>query len=104
MKILPARGSSKPISFHTCCGAFSKRNAMRHSDIINGLPVGKSVVKIGMYADDTFLILNGLERSIKESLYVLDLFYKCSGLRTNMQKTQAVWVGDMKGKMKLQKS
>ena len=46
----------------------------------------KSVVKIGMYADDTFLILNGSEMSIKESLYVLDLFYKCPGLRMNMQK------------------
>ena len=60
-------------------------SAIRFSDIINGLSFGKS------------------ERSITESLYVLDLFYKCSGLRMNMQKTQAVWIGDMKGIMDLQK-
>ena len=33
--------------------------------------------------------------------YVLDLFYKWSGLRMNMQK-RAVWVGGMKGKVDLQ--
>ena len=49
-------------------------SAIRHSDIINGLPVGKNVVKIRMYADDTFLILNGSERSIKK-VYMFLIYF-----------------------------
>ena len=37
--------------------------AIRNSDIIHGIKANNKELQIGMYADDTFLILNGTEKS-----------------------------------------
>ena len=58
--------------------------------------MGDNIVKIGMYADDTFLGLGGSDISLKETLEILQLFYKCSGLKINIQKTKTIWLGKSK--------
>lgn len=49
--------------------------------------------KLGQYADDTFLFLDGEEDSLKESLSMFEKFREVSGLKINLEKTQAVWIG-----------
>ena len=51
---------------------------------------------ISQYADDTFLMLDGSEISLKESLDCFEHFRLVSGLKMNTSKTRAVWVGNMK--------
>ena len=48
---------------------------------------------ISQYADDTFLVLDGCETSLRETLICFENFYKASGLKINTSKTRVVWVG-----------
>ena len=57
---------------------------------IKGIKCHQETIKIGLYADDTFLMLDGSERSLRESVRVLDSFYAYSGLKINLDKTQAI--------------
>ena len=41
-------------------------------------------MKISQYADDTQILLDGTERSLRESLQVLSKFYKLSGLKREL--------------------
>ena len=49
--------------------------------------------KLSQYADDTQLILDGSEKSLKEALHLLKQYYKMSGLKINIDKTRALWIG-----------
>ena len=49
---------------------------------------------MGQYADDTELFLDGSESSLMKTLFN---FYKISGLKINIDKTKAVWIGAMAG-------
>ena len=50
---------------------------------------------ISQYADDTFLVLDGCETSLRETLICFETFYfKASGLKINTSKTRVVWVGN----------
>ena len=60
---------------------------------INGIFVGESESLISQYADDTFLTLDGSEKSLQESLTCFEKFYHISGLKMNATKTRAVWIG-----------
>ena len=53
-------------------------------------------MKLGQYADDTFLTLDGTEKSVMESVRIFENFYQCSGLKLNVDKTQAIWLGTKK--------
>ena len=55
-------------------------------------------IKIGQYADDTFLLLNGTDASVRKCFHILQLFEGYSGLKINIEKTQAVWLGDKRYK------
>ena len=57
---------------------------------IQGLSVGNKQFKIGQYADDTFLVLDGSERSVRMAMNSFELFKLISGLRINIEKTQAI--------------
>ena len=48
---------------------------------------------IGQYADDTFVILDGSESSLKSCIDIFDSFNRCSGLKMNVEKAQAIWLG-----------
>ena len=50
-------------------------------------------MKISQYADDTQILLDGTEQSLRESLQILKLFYNLSGLKINEEKTRAIWIG-----------
>ena len=63
---------------------------------IKGIVCGKEIIKIGLYADDTFLMLDGSESSLQESVIVLNHFQVYSGLKINLDKTQAIWLGKLK--------
>jgi hypothetical protein len=43
---------------------------------------------LSQYAYDTFLILDGREISLKETLSCFESFYKASGLKMNASKTK----------------
>ena len=51
---------------------------------------------MSQYADDTMIILDGSEKSLKATMLVLEEFYKMSGLKINQSKTQIVWIGSKK--------
>ena len=44
-------------------------------------------------ADDTCMFLDGTEESLKACLDLYNDFSKCSGLRINLRKTKAIWIG-----------
>ena len=67
--------------------------AIRNCDKIHGLRMNTAEIRIGMYVDDTFLFLDGTENSLNESLSILNAFHECSGLKINLTKTQAIWLG-----------
>ena len=68
----------------------------RQNNEIKGININKKVYKILQYADDTAIFIDGSERSLKNSLELLDQFSKFSGLKPNLQKTHCVWIGSMK--------
>ena len=55
---------------------------------IRGITINTKEVKLSQYADVTTLILDGST----ESLRLLDLFGKASGLRLNCNKTEVLWI------------
>ena len=57
-----------------------------------GIVINNKEMKISQYADDTQILLDGTERSLRESLQVLSKFYKLSGLKINEEKTRAIWI------------
>jgi hypothetical protein len=65
----------------------------------NGFPhciINEVESLISLYADDTFLILDGSENSLREALECFESFNKVSGLKMNSSITKAVWVGNKK--------
>ncbi|XP_071176505.1 uncharacterized protein [Mytilus edulis] len=66
------------------------------AESLKSMSNGKSPGSDGQYADDTFLVLDGTETSLRETLNCFDSFQKVSGLKINSSKTKAVWVGNKK--------
>ena len=48
--------------------------AIRNSDKVKGIMVNDKEIKIGQYADDTFLLLDGTVQSVNESFSILKSF------------------------------
>ena len=46
-----------------------------------------------MRPDDTFFLLDGTRTSLSQCLDTLELLGECSGLKVNVEKTKAVWLG-----------
>lgn len=69
---------------------------IRNNRKISGIKVTQIEHKLSQFADDTSLILDGTEESLRESLCDLDWFGKVSGLNINFSKTQVVWIGSQK--------
>ena len=64
---------------------------------INGIRINDSEFFISEYSDDSTLILEDDKQTVNNALDVVELFYSCSGLRANFEKTQAVWIGARRG-------
>jgi hypothetical protein len=67
-------------------------NALRKNPRITGIKLGGIEWKIGQYADDTCLFVQD-ERSLALALTVIDMFSKCSGLKMNRDKSEAMYIG-----------
>lgn len=67
--------------------------AIKNNPTIKGINIYKTEHKIGQYADDTFLMLDGTATSLKEAMYMFTRFEKCSGLRVNIDKTLVARLG-----------
>ena len=70
---------------------------IRNNKILKGIEVFETEFRLSQYADDTSFFLDGTEKSLREALKVLNLFYKMSGLKINVEKTKVVWIGAMAG-------
>ena len=66
---------------------------IRNNNDIHGIIIDNKEYKISQYADDTQLFLNGSEKSLRETLDILQNFYTMSGLRMNAEKNKAIWIG-----------
>ena len=61
-----------------------------------GIQVKGKEIKIFQYADDTTCFVRN-ETSIDKLLMILDNFGKCSGLKINTEKTEAIWLSSLRG-------
>ena len=50
---------------------------------VNRVTLGNKNFKLGQYADDTFLLLDRSEVSLRKSLAIFGEFYLCNGLKLN---------------------
>jgi hypothetical protein len=66
-------------------------SAILQNPRIIGITIGKKTYKISQYADDTVIFLND-EDSLKNVFIILDIFTKCSGLKANREKSEAIWI------------
>ncbi len=65
---------------------------VRNDQTIKGIQIDNKEIKISLLADDITMVLADLI-SVKNSLTVLNIFTKCSGLKVNIHKTQAKYIG-----------
>ena len=70
--------------------------AIRRQQKIKGIEINGADFKLSQYADDTTLILDGSEESLLESVILIETFGNISGLRLNIKKTEALWIGSKK--------
>ena len=69
-------------------------DAIKQNGQINGITVNNEEFLLGQYADDTFFLLDGTQTSLSQCLDTLELFGECSGLKVNVNKRKAVWLGN----------
>ena len=69
-------------------------DAIKQNDQIKGITVNNEELLLGQYADDTFFLLDATQTSLSQCLDTLELFGECSGLKVNVEKTKAVWLGN----------
>jgi len=69
---------------------------IRQNDKIRGISIEGEEFLISQFADDTSLILDGSEMSLRSALQELSFFSRFSGLRINYSKTQIIWIGSKK--------
>ena len=62
---------------------------IRKSRNIRGLQIGNEIIKISQFADDTTCFISN-EQSIINLFDILKLFYHCSGLKCNVEKTEII--------------
>ena len=71
-------------------------DAIRKKQRIKGIEINGIDLKLSQYAEDTTLILDGSEESFLESAILIETFRDISGLRFNIKKTKALWIGSKK--------
>ena len=82
-----------PYIFILCAEVLSH---MIKKDInIKGIIINNKEFTLSQYADDTQIFLDGSEMSLRKTLEKLNSFYIMSGLKLNIEKTRAIWIGSM---------
>ena len=73
-----------PYLFILCAIMLGKM--IRKNNDIKGISINGKEFKLSQYADDTQLILDGTEKSLKAAMGSLKLYYIMSGLKINVEK------------------
>ena len=60
---------------------------------IQGVTVHQEQVKLALYADDTTIVLDGSEDSLRNSMLLVNSFCEISGLKLYTSKTVCLWIG-----------
>ena len=60
---------------------------------IKGIKMNDVEILLSQFADDTSILLDGSEKSFKETILTLDQFSRYSGLKMNADKTNVIWIG-----------
>ena len=82
-----------PYIFILCAEILGK--IIRNNKDIKGIQINNKEFKLSQYADDTQLLLDCSEISLKEALGTLKQYYIMSGLKINVDKTRALWIGSL---------
>ena len=82
-----------PYIFILCAEILGKMQ--RNNKNLKGININNREFLLSQYADDTQVFLDGSEKSLREALLILDHFYKISGLKINVEKTKAIWIGSL---------
>ena len=69
---------------------------IRENKEIRGIYIKNKEYKLLQYADDTALLLDGSEKSLKNALSIVDQFSKFSCLKPNYTKTVCVKIGTLR--------
>ena len=69
--------------------------AIRNQENIKGISIDGLETKLLQFADDTTAILSDLD-SAQALFILLELFEKASGLKLNVTKTEAMWIGSLR--------
>ena len=69
--------------------------AIRNKDSIKGIEINDLEIKLLQFADDTTAVLSDLN-SANALFSLLEEFEKASGLKLNVKKTEAMWIGSLK--------
>ena len=69
-------------------------NAIRNDKCIKGIHVGDVEIKISQLADDTTVFVSNTD-SVKNTLNLIEQFYKISGLKLNVDKTIVKPIGSL---------
>ena len=69
---------------------------IKKNDRIKGIVINNIESKITQSADDSELVLDGNRESFEETFSTLDKFSKASGLKLNVSKTNAIWLGSQR--------
>ena len=80
-----------PYLFIVCIELLSIK--LKSNAIIHGIQIDQHEYLINMYADDTFITFDGTEIALRETLKCFESFNQSSGLKMNISKTKAVWIG-----------
>jgi hypothetical protein len=67
---------------------------VRNNSNIKGIQIGNQEIKISLLADDITLLLQDLN-SIPQILNTLKKFHSCSGLKINIEKSNAKYIGSL---------
>ena len=69
--------------------------AIRQDKDIKGIKMCNTEIKNTLFADDSTMILDGTEKSLKRVVYILEEFKKCSGLNLNSSKSVILRIGNL---------
>ena len=68
--------------------------AIRNQENIKGITIAGLETKLLQFANDTTAVLSDLD-SAQAFFGLLDRFEKASGLKLNVKKTEAMWIGSL---------
>ena len=74
---------------------------IRQDGQIKGFRFGNYSKKIDFYADDLTAYLDGSKSSLERMVKVLEDFFQLSGLKINLNKCKAVWIGSKRKDKKI---